>query len=220
MKHSPAPQAVRRTTWQRVWLSMLITRHWSESERRRLRLRPWSINQQARGKTSFCMTIPCRHPPGLGPLWRREAGSTAELQPPPVRIAQSRTDHVSCATWGVEGGSTSTRRRGVLLLQGGAAVNTNAHTLRTPKHGGLYRYGRRCDRRAPSTTAHRIRTTQSVVDMARQPPHHQSVPRGSRADARARPPVGLANQAPLLVRKGGKPSHSPRASVGGVRLPQ
>jgi hypothetical protein len=60
-----------------------------------------------------------------------------------------------------------------------------AHTLRTPKHEGHCRYGRRCDRRAPSTTTHRNRTTQSVVDMARQPPHHQSVPRGSRADARA-----------------------------------
>ena len=34
--------------------------------------------------------------------------------------------------------------------------------------------------------------TQSVVDMARQPPHHQSVPRGSRADARA--PSGWPGQ--------------------------
>ena len=53
-----------------------------------------------------------------------------------------------------------------------AVKHTNAHTLRAPKHEGLYRYGRRCDRRAPSTTTHRNRTAQSVVDMARQPPHH------------------------------------------------
>ena len=55
-----------------------------------------------------------------------------------------------------------------------AAVQHNAHHLRTPKHEGRYRYGRRCDRRAPSTTTHRRkdggttqrdRPTQQVVSL-------------------------------------------------------
>ena len=50
----------------------------------------------------------------------------------------------------------------------------------------MYHYGRRCDRRAPSTTAHRNRTTQSVVDMARLCTN-QSVPT-SRSTQRALPP--------------------------------
>ena len=77
-----------------------------------------------------------------------------------------------------------------------AAVQHNAraraHTLRTPKHEGLYHYGRRCDRRAPSTTAHvRNRTTQSVVDKWRGN-NHQEVFREALGQMRARPPVGLA----------------------------
>ena len=36
--------------------------------------------------------------------------------------------------------------------------NTNAHTLRTPKHGGLYRNGRRCDRDAAAAFQHNART--------------------------------------------------------------
>ena len=45
-----------------------------------------------------------------------------------------------------------------LLLFNTSTQRARAHTLRTPKHGGrTYCYGRRCDRRAPSTTRHRNR---------------------------------------------------------------
>ena len=53
-------------------------------------------------------------------------------------------------------------------------TRARAHHLRTPKHEGRYRYGRRCDRRAPSTTTHRRkdggttqrdRPTQQVVSL-------------------------------------------------------
>ena len=75
-----------------------------------------------------------------------------------------------------------------------AAVQHNAQTLRTPKHESHYHYRRGCSFNTTllvynSTskqdyTTHRNRTTQSVVDMARQPPHHQSVPRGERLSGR------------------------------------
>ena len=53
-----------------------------------------------------------------------------------------------------------------------AAVQHNAHNLRTPKHEGLYRYGRRCGR-------HNLLFVLLLLNTTRNDPQHEAICTGT-----------------------------------------
>ena len=80
--------------------------------------------------------------------WRRTAARGSKASAPNARMGSSMESRVS-------------RARILDRNPAAAAVQHNAHNLRTPKHEGLYRYGRRCGRLLllfNTTRAHDLRT--------------------------------------------------------------